>query len=275
MDDILQLDACIPTPLHIVNRRAYPAWIVREDRREFHNMMLVVSGRGVCRINGEAHDMRAGQLFYHPMNQSFGYTTSDDQPLHCLGGNFAVHERIRGDRQDALIPVGRLPLERCSTPGSFAILARLFADLANAWNDAAPLRMIRCRSIMLRIFAELFRERSESRSPQRNHERIRKVADYMKKNYARKHTLAGLAGMARLTPSYFGQHFKTLTGETPMEYLNAIRIDKALECMAAGSSINEAASRCGFNDPFYFSRVFKQNKGMSPSQYLNRGELML
>lgn len=275
MDNFSLMDYNIPTPLHIVNRHAYPSWSVPEGKRDFHNMMLVVSGRGTCYMNGETNNMLMGQLFYHPMNHSFGYTSSEDQPLHCLGGNFMVHTLIQAEQSCTISTVERLPLNRCSNPGNFAILARLFADLANAWSDHSPHRMIRCRSILLHIFSELFRDSGESSSTRRDDGQIRKVAEYMKKHYERKHTLTELANMAELTPSYFGQSFKMLTGETPMEYLNSIRVDKALEYLALGYSISEASFRCGFNDPFYFTRVFKSKKGMSPSEYMNRGELML
>ncbi|WP_170315099.1 helix-turn-helix transcriptional regulator [Saccharibacillus brassicae] len=275
MDHFSLMDHNIPTPLHIVNRHAHPSWSVPEGKRGFHNAMLVVSGRGTCYMNGEAQDMYTGQLFHHPMNHSFGYSSSADQPLHCLGGNFMVQTLIQDEQNGTLSTVERLPLNRCSYPGNFAILSRLFTDLAMVWSDPSSCRMIRCRSILLNIFSELLRDSGESYSARKGDEQIRKVAEYMKKHCASRHTLTELADLAELTPSYFGQRFKMLTGETPMEYLNSIRVVKALEYLALGYSISEASFRCGFNDPFYFTRVFKSKKGMSPSAYMNRGELML
>ena len=186
-----------------------------------------------------------------------------------------IHTLNQAEQDYTLSTVERLPLDRCSSPGSFDKLTRMFIDLENTWNGNAMLRIFRCRSIMLQIFSEIFHDLGKSASPRRNTEQILKVADYLKKYYARKHTLTELAGIAELTPSYFGQNFKALTGETPMEYLNSIRVDKALAYMAVGHSIREASLKCGFNDAFYFTRVFKQKKGMSPSEYMNRGELML
>ena len=51
------------------------------------------------------------------------------------------------------------------------------------------------------------------------------------------------------------------------EYLNQIRINNAENMIASGEfRVYEAATKCGFDDIFYFSRVFKSIKGYAPSK---------
>ena len=272
MDDFLRIEEYVPTPLHIVNRHATPTWKVQAGQRDFHNVMLVVSGSGVCILNGEEHDMIAGKLFYHPVNQSFGYDSSKRDPLHCLGGNFSVHALHDDEQGGSLTLVERLPLERVSSPRNLLQLIRLWTELVSAWNNRAIHRLMHCRSLLLHIISELLLNQI---GLGKKDTQILNVAAHMRTHYACKHSLADLAAMTGLTPSYFGQRFKALTGETPIDFLNTIRIEKVLEALALGSTISEAASKCGFQDPFYFTRLFKKRKGVPPSAYINQEKWFL
>ena len=78
--------------------------------------------------------------------------------------------------------------------------------------------------------------------------------------------IAAAMGMSRAT---FFARFKELTGLSPQDYLTHCRIDHARQLLKGGGmNVSEAAYRCGFSDPKYFSRVFKKVEGMSPSAFL-------
>ncbi|MED1783275.1 helix-turn-helix domain-containing protein [Brevibacillus fortis] len=71
----------------------------------------------------------------------------------------------------------------------------------------------------------------------------------------------------------YGSLFKSLTGQTPARYLNALRIEQAKKLLASSSTrVNDIAARVGFHDEYYFSRRFKQTTGMSPTQFAQRCE---
>jgi len=58
---------------------------------------------------------------------------------------------------------------------------------------------------------------------------------------------------------------KALTGQSPVQFIRAIRMDEAYKILNNEDlSISEVAYRVGFNDPNYFSRVFTQTYGRSP-----------
>ncbi|WP_421795298.1 helix-turn-helix domain-containing protein [Haliscomenobacter sp.] len=59
-------------------------------------------------------------------------------------------------------------------------------------------------------------------------------------------------------------------GLTPNEYINEVRLVKAMELFQAnpgGYSVKEMASKVGYRDEKYFSRQFKQRFGVLPSQF--------
>lgn len=63
---------------------------------------------------------------------------------------------------------------------------------------------------------------------------------------------------------------KALTGENPTQYINRLRLSRALELLqTTNHTVSEVAYLAGFNDPNYFSRAFQKEFGKTPSQVRN------
>ena len=68
--------------------------------------------------------------------------------------------------------------------------------------------------------------------------------------------------------SYFSTVFKEKTGQSFVEYLTNLRMEKAKEYLReTGLCTYEIAERIGFADPHYFSLSFRRRTGMTPKQY--------
>ena len=68
--------------------------------------------------------------------------------------------------------------------------------------------------------------------------------------------------------SYFSTVFKEKTGQSFVEYLTNLRMEKAKEYLReTGLCTYEIADRIGFADPHYFSLTFRRRTGMTPKQY--------
>ena len=80
-------------------------------------------------------------------------------------------------------------------------------------------------------------------------------------------TFSKAALFMNMSNAYFSRYFKCTTGMTFSRYLNAIKIDKAIDLMATSSNLTMAdvMSRCGFNTLRNFNRVFKEITGFTPS----------
>jgi len=80
-----------------------------------------------------------------------------------------------------------------------------------------------------------------------------------------------LADAVKISEDYLTRIFRKDMGISPWDYLNRYRVQLASELLLqTGMTINEIASRTGFQDQAYFCRVFKKVKGMSPGQLRNR-----
>ena len=76
------------------------------------------------------------------------------------------------------------------------------------------------------------------------------------------------AAKQNISPSYYRMIFKKITGLSPLEYLNRVRVLRALELLQTTyMSIGEVADAVGIHDSNYFSRLFKKLVGCPPSYY--------
>jgi AraC-like DNA-binding protein len=72
-----------------------------------------------------------------------------------------------------------------------------------------------------------------------------------------------------LSPNYFGDLIKELTGDTAMSAIHRFVMQRASHLLISGTSINETAELLGFEYPQHFSRMFKKHFHISPSKYVN------
>ncbi len=97
---------------------------------------------------------------------------------------------------------------------------------------------------------------------------LNRVIEHLHDNYSQEINLEKMAEMLYVSKYHFCHLFKEETGKTLKEYVNDLRINKAVDLLSSTDmSMMEIADICGFNDSNYFSRVFRQVKGISPTEY--------
>lgn len=98
--------------------------------------------------------------------------------------------------------------------------------------------------------------------------RLRPVIEYISEHYAEKIYIESLSDMITVSPDYFTKMFKDSIGKTPIDYINALRINHALRLLLlTDTPINEISDAVGFSGPNYFHKIFKQYMVTSPLAY--------
>ena len=99
--------------------------------------------------------------------------------------------------------------------------------------------------------------------------RINKAFDYIESNLANSLTLEEIAAVAHFSKFHFNRVFHSLVGETPFQFIQRLRLEKAASFLLANRQepIAEIAFRCGFSDVSIFSRNFKRYFKVSATQY--------
>ncbi len=127
-------------------------------------------------------------------------------------------------------------------------------------------------SELCRIYKKIFGERVQADtqfgSKQEYSYLVKRIINFLKSNYACEVTLKSISDALQVSPNYVSRVFKAETGQSPFDYLNAIRIDNAKKLLSDGSlKIYEIGYKVGFKSPVHFTVVFSKLVKMSPKQY--------
>jgi len=97
---------------------------------------------------------------------------------------------------------------------------------------------------------------------------LNKAIQYIKSNYAEKISLQDVADSVYLNVTYFSKVFKDETGQTPGNFITAVRIDASKRLLQDVSvNIIDIPELVGFESQSYFTRVFKKTENCTPAQY--------
>jgi two-component system response regulator YesN len=97
---------------------------------------------------------------------------------------------------------------------------------------------------------------------------IRLAISYIKEHYTKNIKLEEVASAVNISKGYLSTIFKKETGDSFTEFINAYRIQIALNILKDRSKgIAEVANNVGFNDAKYFTKQFKKFVGVSPMDY--------
>jgi AraC-like DNA-binding protein len=101
------------------------------------------------------------------------------------------------------------------------------------------------------------------------HRSVSILLDALRANSGELWTLEDMADKCGMGVTSFVKYCRKITNQTPIQYLNELRIERAAEMLAtdAGKSITDIAFECGFSSSQYFATVFKRRFHCSPREY--------
>lgn len=139
------------------------------------------------------------------------------------------------------------------------------------WSRLNTLEKLHAKSLFYQFVYELLwqiqRQGLETDSPDLSEQAIR----YMTDNYQHNITIESLAQLLNYSPQYISRKFKEQTGNSPINFLIMLRMDKAQELLlTSDATLQEVAASVGYPDMFYFNRMFKKHVGVAPGQYKKR-----
>lgn len=105
---------------------------------------------------------------------------------------------------------------------------------------------------------------------QRDHddEEILKAQTYIEQHYDEQISIEEVAAQTHMSRRHFVRRFKQATHNTPLEYLQRVKVEAAKKGLETGTqNISTLMYEVGYNDAKTFREVFKRFTGLTPQAY--------
>jgi len=241
----------------------------RVHMHDFYEIELCLKGSGINRIDGEKHDFAPGTCFlYFPHTIHELYTEEADGEFTLLDIAF-TGGFLHGDVMHLIENLGyplrvQLDNELCS------IYETLFSELETEsiqFDDMmfrAQLEAMICRIMSINA-------RSENTSLSGKQSGIQIVLRYLAENVSRVPAVKELAALVNVSPTYFGEYFRSNVGVSYRQYVTDLRMKRACHLIENSPySIKEIAELCGFSGESSFGHAFRSYFGISASEIRER-----
>lgn len=239
-----------------------PDWGETDCLYGYNKFYYFQSGDGTIIIQGTAYHPRPGELYLIPAGTKHTYF---HDPLHPVFKYWCHFDLVFSGKQKIIYT----PETIMCTPDPAQVIP-LFDKLVRLDASESALDLLSEKSILLELFRIFLEHVSYQKMiPQDGDHFISKINDFIMQNLQSQITLQQMAAIVPLHPNYFIPYFRQYFSMPPMEYVNAMRLEKAAQLLIETPEmrIEQAAYSVGFNDYRYFTRSFKKRYGLSPSEY--------
>ena len=241
---------------------------------DFYELCLVVSGAADHVVNGAPRRIGPGSAFLLSPADLHAIQLLGEQPLCCY--NTVIDPRVMERVLAGLGP---------SAPGGFPWQAEGFSSARDfdrlETELAAPQPGGRAMSeaLVTCLVVELTRCSGEGAAPElavrADRDDVRRAVLWVDRNFREPLTLADAAARAHLSPNYFSERFREVTGSSFQEYVQARRLVFARSLLTSTSlSVTEICHASGFNNLSHFGRAYRRRFRVAPSgrQAAERGQ---
>jgi len=234
-------------------------FLKRENGRLDYQLIYIYKGSGHFYINNEWTTLTAGNivLFRPSVPQFYSYYAEEKPEIYWI--------HFTGNNCESVL--SKYSIENGNI-GENTAIKNLFQDIITE----LQLKKLHYEDIVVDLFyillSKIHRSFHAALHPAENDFSIDRLIIELNIKYMNNWTISSMADFCKLSESYFSHTFKSRMNVSPMQYLNALRIEKAKEFLTTNAmSVGTIAQLVGYGDPLYFSRVFKKNTGIAPHQF--------
>ena len=221
-----------------------------DRERKSWGIAFAWSGEAEFRYSGGKIRMKAGSAVLLPRGMAYKFVPISD----CL--HWTVNFTLAEEQEEMSLPriVGISDTEG---------FRRLFDKAANIWTSRQAGYKMRVVGILYEILAEFFAEGERvSLEGRPAFRQVSLAREYIEGNFCGEVSIPILAEVASMSETNLRRAFKSLYGETAMEYRDRLRIERATDLLSTGFyTVGEVAELCGFADLSHFCRFYKGKTG--------------
>lgn len=244
---------------------------------DFTELTYILSGKSKYRINDIYYEVKAGDMIVcNPGVHHQNVLIDGEEPaVEFCTGFTDFHFKDMNENTIELGEKGHVVRFNASIKRE---ISRLCYDMLAENEDNQIGKYFMLKAQLIQMLMLLMRELIESpKVIQKSYNfetysksyAVKRIINYLMENYEQKISLDQIAHNMYLSPVYISKIFKEETGESPINYLIKIRLEKAKEILEERreGSIKSIANEIGYDDVYHFSKLFKKYFGMSPQHY--------
>lgn len=187
--------------------------------------------------------------------------------------HWGMEARMRQDHPEVMTDVDQILIEHSDLITAGGMMA--WVDLSMALIERLVGRdaMIETSRRFVVDVGRVDQRRYRSFTPNLSHQdaAIRKAQLVIERDYAARLSVESLARHAGLAARTFIRRFTSVTGLTPMAYVQAVRVEKAKDFLIHSTKqIQQIAFETGYGDHSAFGRRFHQSTGMTPKDFRSK-----
>jgi transcriptional regulator GlxA family with amidase domain len=101
-----------------------------------------------------------------------------------------------------------------------------------------------------------------------NDSQIIAAQDWIEENYMKNFNIGSLAQNNGMSLRAFERRFKSATGDTPLFYLQRVRVEMAKRSLETDNqTFSEITYKVGYEDSSFFRKIFRKHTGLLPKEY--------
>lgn len=233
------------------------------DRKQFHTLHCVLSGKGMLMVNEKYFEIAAGQIFYLSPDDYAYYRSDSDDPWRY------IWIRFFGTKASVIMNFTNLPSAYVADDVD-GFVNRALMSIKNEVAKTGGANMYSLTGMLYSLVGGLV-----DMFPKKNNsldgnvlEYLNVLIDYIHANYNSSNVINAMAKDRNISRSYIYKLFKRYLDVSPSEYLENYRLERACSYLKESDTpINDIASLVGYVEAASFFRVFKKKMGMTPYDY--------
>lgn len=261
----------------------------RFHRHKYIQINYVFKGRGTHFINNQQIDIYKGDIFIIPPYVPHKLLAKDDKNLEIIEFEFNTEFILPSYEQyedsssylDFAYLEPFMVVEEQVKP-RFNLDEKLQAEVESILNEALfeyqqkntgyelilKALLLKLLVITGRAYSGAIKGTETEKIFNKFKKVISKSKEYINLNYKKDITLNEIAKEVNYSKSHFSYLFKAVTGQTFVEYLNKVRIEKAIELLRnTDKNIIEVSYDVGYNSVANFNKNFKAITGLTPKKF--------
>lgn len=255
----------------------YP--VVTTHWHEEAELTLITEGDCRYQIDLVDYEVKEGDLIFVPplMLHSIALGASEEMHsetyvfhLNFLGGNStdicSTRYLMPMMNQEFSIPCIITPAHP-----AYVSLRKIFRQIVALYDEALVGYELALKSLFLQAAFLLlqYSERLASADAGTQSNKLKNILDYIELHFAENISVSDLAKLCYFSDYHFMRFFKKHMNMTCVEYINNLRLEKAVELFEQGNTeILDVSLSVGFHNLSYFYRAFKKKYRMTPLSFI-------